>query len=208
MAILKGFPPSNTISPGPRIPIDPEPGPGKSYWERRKEYRKWTKGTIKELGIYFGHTFKEGEEEHLQDVSWACRQCFSDHMANTEVPWFLWEGFHIAVAMEPRYGAYYLKKWKWQDEDKWCLERRKNSEHMDPRVVAQLKKMGWDSLAHYKQNDKGEFVQIGETPLRPVNPEVKEAWKSQSNIIVINGPSKRALLEAIKKAQAKKKAQG
>lgn len=138
MAILRGFPPSNTISPGPRILDDDDPNK-KCYihlqneWVSRKDdlkrYRNDIQSLLERLEK-FNIAFHLGEKltDDLVDVAVRASKNFEfDLMDDGSAPWFVWFEYHVVHALSRMISQdlrpLWMKSWDWQATDQWCQAR-------------------------------------------------------------------------------------
>lgn len=154
MAILKGFPPSNTISCVTRIPedyISP-----KSVWNTRRDVFQMARDGLGDMQKYFhNHAVNENEQDDLMDVAWATYLCFG---------WdFFRVDYNMACYLNPEYGRLYLK-WKsfllepcfYETGYEWAEEKMKTDPTiMDIEVREKLLTMGWTKIERFKASEKG-----------------------------------------------------
>jgi len=203
MAILKGFPPSNTISCVTRI--DPDAFYYSNPWIGRKDRLNRDRIGITDIAKYFGHAVDADEMDDLLEVSHACHLTFDYKKHDVfYMPWFVYEGYNLSVQMNPKYGEYYLKRYDWMKTDRFCNDMRaKGTTQLMPQVRAKLIEMGWHPIAEYACVGD-DIKQVGE---RLVSPAYSNDPKDNVVSIKVAPGTKRKLLEAIARQRAKKVSQ-
>ena len=181
MAILKGFPPSNTINPTIYILDDDDPNK-KCYlhtnnvWLKRKEddqrYLRDIASMLKRMEP-LGFTCNLGDSlmEYLRQVGVKASEAFQQievhkiykHGFSEHAPWFVWFEYHIIHALSVQLGGedlrgIWMKSWDWQKKDQWCQERMKEKLEDQTPLAKDLAKLYqatyWAKVEAMRANQK------------------------------------------------------
>lgn len=164
MAILKGFPPSNTISCRTYI-FDAEEDSISAYWysstvennpwidrtKDAKSYRQDIEFMLRRLDEKgMGISLGENLMDHMVRFSFKIAAAFHQIERRKgggggygQAPWFVWFEYHVAHELSRRMGvdvrSAWMKSWDWQKTDGWCQKRMKESLEAETPLEYDLK---------------------------------------------------------------------